>query len=65
MFLIIHSCSDTQEIEKAVKSTVLNFVLERGKKKTTERECIAMKRRDHIFKKVNKICILSVLITDL
>ncbi len=55
---------ETQAIETAVTATVLNFVLE-GKWKTTERECIAMKWRDHVFKKVNKICILSVLITDL
>lgn len=54
---------ETQAIETAVTATVLNSVLE--EKKTTERECIAMKWRDHVFKKVNKICILSVLITDL
>lgn len=50
---------ETQATETAVTATVLNFVLE-GK-----RECIPMKWRDHVFKKVNKICILSVLITDL
>lgn len=53
---------ETQEMATAVTFTVLNFVLE--EKKTTEWECIAMKWRDHVFKKVNKICILSVLITD-
>lgn len=34
-------------------------------KKTIERECIAMKYRGSLLQKVNKICILSVLITDL
>lgn len=46
-------------METAVTATVLNFVL-KGKW-----ECIPMKWGDHVFKKVNKICILSVLITDL
>lgn len=50
---------ETQAMETAVTATVLNFVL------VGKRECIAMKWRDHVFKKVNKICILSVLITDL
>lgn len=58
--LIAYSCSERhRQRETAVTATVLNFVWE-GK-----RQSIAMKWRDHVFKKVNKICILSALITDL